>query len=118
MKTTKESDQENLAVLCNACLEVISNALGFTWEELKALLQEEEQMEKLRQEKMTLCRIEWLEGKSWKVTRTDSEASCTIGEGDFEELLLCPKLVRMLRRKKTWIGFMPESSFHAPCWNR
>lgn len=115
---TEESDQENIAVLCNACLEVLSNALGFTWEELKALLQEEERLEKLRQEKITLCRIEWLEGKTWTVTRTDSEASCTIGEGDFESLYLCKKLIRMLRRHKTWIGFMPASSFQAPCWTR
>lgn len=117
IKTANESKQEEIDVLCNACLEVISDALGITWKELKALLQEEERLEKLRKEKMTLCRIEWLEGMTWTVTRTDTEASCTIGEGDFESLYLCPKLVRMLKRHKTWIGFMPESSFVAPCWN-
>jgi hypothetical protein len=117
-KTPNETSQEDIAVLYKACLEVIANALGHTWEELKALLQEEERLEKLRKEKMTLCRIEWREEKVWELTRTDTEAACNITEKDFASLYLCDKLVHMLRRRKTWIGYMPESAFDAPCWKQ
>jgi hypothetical protein len=51
MKTIEKTSEEEMAVLCNACLEVIANALGTTWEELKKLLQEEERLDKLRQGK-------------------------------------------------------------------
>jgi hypothetical protein len=75
-------------------------------------------IEELRQEKMTLCHIEWREEKVWELTRTDTEVSCTIGVEDFANLYLCDKLIRLLKRRKTWIGFMPESCLKAECWKR